>query len=95
MSASHTTTVPAAHAGSKKNNAAEDGQKKARLTILPGIGLIDLNDPGVAGRLAERLAGKVGDQLVLFAQRMHEGLLAASVAIGLYVMAEFMEAEVT
>lgn len=51
--------------------------------------------PAVAGRLAERLAGKVGEQLVLFAQRMQEGLLAASVAIGRDVMAEFMEAEVT
>lgn len=33
-------------------------------------------------------------QLVLFASRMREGLLAASVAIGLEVMSEFMEADV-
>jgi putative transposase len=37
----------------------------------------------------------VGEQLVLFADRMREGLLAASVAIGLETMGEFMEAEVT
>jgi putative transposase len=89
MSASHTT--PAA----TKRKASKDGSKKERLTILPGVGLVDLNDPASAGKLAERLAGKVGDQLVLFAQRMQEGLLAASVAIGLDVMAEFMEADVT
>lgn len=71
MSASHTTTRPES---TDHNKASKDGPKKARLTILPGVGLIDLDDPGVAGRLAERLAGKVGDQLLLFAQRMQEGL---------------------
>jgi len=89
MSASHTTPTAA------KRRATKDGAKKERLTILPGVGLVDLNDPAVAGKLAERLAEKVGDQLVLFAQYMQEGLLAASVAIGLDVMAEFMEADVT
>lgn len=91
MSASHTTTPSTA----KKKDALKEAERKPRLTILPGVGLIDLDDPAVAGKLAERLAGKVGEQLVLFAQRMQEGLLAASVAIGLDVMAEFMEAEVT
>jgi transposase-like protein len=91
MSASHTAT-PA----TSKATASKKGQgRKPRLTIVPGIGLVDLDDPRVAGRLVERLAGKVGDQLVLFAQHMQEGLLAASVAIGLDVMAEFMEADVT
>jgi hypothetical protein len=32
--------------------------------------------------LSERLAGKVDEQFGLFADRMREGLLAASVAIG-------------
>ncbi|MFN2506924.1 MAG: IS256 family transposase, partial [Acidimicrobiales bacterium] len=89
MSASH-TTAPAT-----TRKASKDTERKPRLTILPGVGLIDLDDPAVAGTLAERLAGKVGEQLVLFAQRMQEGLLAASVAIGLDVMAEFMEADAT
>ena len=89
MSASHTTDA----ATTKK--ASKEASKKPRLTILPGIGLVDFDDPAVAGKLAERLAGKVGEQLVLFAQRMQEGLLAASVAIGLDVMAEFMEVDAT
>ena len=45
--------------------------------------------------LAERLAGKVDEQLGLFADRMREGLLAASVAIGVEVMGELVEAEVS
>jgi putative transposase len=90
MSASHTTAAPAA-----TSKASEGVERKPRLTILLGVGLIDLDDPAVAGKLAERLAGKVGEQLVAFAQRMQEGLLAASVAIGLDVMAEFMEADAT
>lgn len=40
-------------------------------------------------------AGKVGDEPLLFASRMREGLLAASVTIGLQAMAEVMAAEVT
>lgn len=95
MSASHTTTAPAAKTDDRRKRTSKEGQKNARLTILPGVGLVDLDDPGIAGKLAERLAGKVGEQLVQFAQRMQEGLLAASVAIGLDVMAELMETEVT
>lgn len=78
---------------SKKNAATADS--KLRLTILPGVGLVDLDDPRLSQQLAERLAGKVGDELLLFASRMREGLLAASVAIGLEVMGQLMEAEVT
>ena len=59
--------------------------------MLPEIGLVDAADP----LLAERLAGKVSDQLELFAAQMRHGLLAASVAIGLDVMGELVEAEVT
>ena len=61
------------------------------LRLLPEIGLVDAADP----LLAERLAGKVSDQLELFAAQMRHGLLAASVAIGLDVMGELVEAEVT
>jgi len=70
-------------------------KKKPRLTILPDVGLVDLEHPKLTGTLAERLAGKVGDELLLFTTHMREGLLAASVAIGLEVMGELMEAEVT
>lgn len=59
--------------------------------LLPEFGLVDLADPG----LAERLAGKVSVQLEAFAWQMRDGLLAASVAIGLGVMGELIEAEVT
>jgi transposase-like protein len=58
---------------------------------LAGLGLVDVGDRGLSGRLA----GTVSDQLEVFASRMREGLLAASVAIGLDVMSEFIAAEVT
>src|SRR5918996_6195884 len=45
--------------------------------------------------LPERLAGRIDGHLATFAEHMHEGLLAASTAVGLEVMAELMEAEVT
>jgi putative transposase len=61
------------------------------LRIVPEVGLVDLADPG----LPERLVGKVSDQLEVFASRMRDGLLAASVAIGLEVMGELVETEVT
>lgn len=61
------------------------------LRLVPELGLVDVADPG----LSERLAGKVSKQLELFASRMRQGLLAASVAIGLEVMGELVEAEVT
>ena len=48
-----------------------------RLTIVPGVGLLDLDATG-KGELVERLAGKVGDRLELFAARMREGLLPRS-----------------
>ncbi|MCI0687770.1 MAG: IS256 family transposase [Sporichthyaceae bacterium] len=45
--------------------------------------------------LSERLAGRLDGHLARFAEHMREGLLAASVAVGLDVMAELMEAEVS
>ncbi|MGH8840999.1 MAG: IS256 family transposase [Jiangellaceae bacterium] len=45
--------------------------------------------------LPERLAGMVSEQLEAFAGQMRQGLLAASVAIGLDVMGELIDAEVT
>jgi len=88
MQALHTTKTSA-----PRKSATEEN--KPRLTIVPGVGLVDLGDPTLTGSLAERLAGKAGDELVLFAARMREGLLAASVGIVLEVMAKLMEAEVT
>ena len=63
----------------------------ATLRLLPDIGVVDLADPGVA----ERLAPTIDAQLEVFAATMREGLLAASVAIGLGVMGELIDAEVT
>jgi transposase-like protein len=75
-----------------KNQASHTKSASASsLRLLPEIGLVDLADPSLAGRLA----GKVSEQVVAFASRMREGLLAASVAIGLDVMSELVEAEVT
>jgi putative transposase len=67
------------------------GASTSSLRLLPEIGVVDLEDPS----LSERLAGKVSEQLEAFAARMREGLLAASVAIGLDVMGELVDAEVT
>ncbi len=61
------------------------------LRLLPDVGLVDLADPS----LPERLAGKVSDQIELFASQMRQGLLAASVAVGLGVMGELIDTEVT
>jgi transposase-like protein len=61
------------------------------LRLLPEIGLVDVADPS----LPERLAGKVSEQLEVFATQMRHGLLAASVAIGVDVMGELVDAEVT
>src|ERR1019366_3747627 len=52
--------------------------------------LVDLADT----TLEERLAGKLNEQLELFACRMRQGLLAASEAIGLEGMDALTEAEV-
>src|SRR5215217_3665447 len=51
--------------------------------------------PATTLGLAERLAGRLDGHLARFAEHMREGLLAASVAVGLDVMAELMAAEVT
>src|SRR5580704_13528031 len=56
-----------------------------------GLALIGSGDDR---SLLGRLAGSVDEQLGLFAERMRQGLLAASVAIGLEVMSELQEAEV-
>ncbi|MFO7962163.1 MAG: IS256 family transposase [Nitriliruptoraceae bacterium] len=45
--------------------------------------------------LPEQLAGAIDGHLATFAEHVREGLLAASTAVGLEVMAEMMQAEVT
>jgi putative transposase len=45
--------------------------------------------------LPEQLAGAIDGHLATFADHVREGLLAASTAVGLEVMAEMMQAEVT
>jgi transposase-like protein len=61
------------------------------LRLVPEFGLVNLADPG----LPERLAGKVSEQIEAFAAQMRQGLLAASVTIGLGVMGELIDSEVT
>jgi putative transposase len=75
-----------------KNQASRtQNTATSSLRLLPEIGLVDLADPS----LPERLAGKVSEQLEAFAADMRQGLLAASVTIGLDVMGELVDAEVT
>jgi transposase-like protein len=60
------------------------------LRLVPGIGMVDLSRPELTGRLAEIAAA----QLETFQSTVRDGLLAASVQIGLGVMRELMTAEV-
>jgi putative transposase len=64
---------------------------RADLRLIPGLGLVDLARPG----LPDALVGKVSEELELFGARMHEGLMAAALAVGLEVFAELLEADVT
>jgi putative transposase len=50
--------------------------------------------PASTAGLPEWLAGRVDEHLAVFAAHMTQGLLAASTAVGLEVMAELMDAEV-
>ncbi len=70
----------------------KEGSHTAVTTRPGGLRLVGA---GVERSLLERLAGNVDEQLGLFAERMREGLLAASVAVGLEVMSELQEAEVS
>jgi putative transposase len=65
--------------------AADETADRDRLRLVPTTTL----------GLTERLAGRLDGHLARFAEHMREGLLAASVAVGLDVMAELMQAEVT
>lgn len=65
-------------------------ERAADLRLVPGLGLVDLAGSG----LPEVLAGRVSDELELFAAKMHEGLLAAAVAVGLEVFDQLLDANV-
>jgi putative transposase len=75
----------------RKEASHTESSRASSLRLLPEVGLVDLADP----LLPARLAGKLDEHLELFASQMRQGLLAASVAIGLDVMGELIDAEVT
>jgi transposase-like protein len=62
----------------------------SELRLVPGLGLIDPAKPDLPASLVDKLDG----ELELFAARMHEGLMAAALAVGLEVFAELLEANV-
>lgn len=62
--------------------------------LMAQRGGLQLVSTGLLG-LEERLAGALDGHLATFAEHVREGLLAASTAVGLEVMAELMDAEVT
>ena len=66
------------------------GSGRSSLQLMPGIGMVDLSQPELSGRLAEIAIA----QLETFQATVRQGLLAASVQIGLGVMQELMAAEV-
>ena len=76
-------------AGSHTSPTAREDSAEA----AEGTGPLMLASTAEAG-LPERLAGRVDGHLAEFAAHMREGLLAASTAVGLEVMAELMDAEV-
>ena len=73
-----------------KKSSHMSSSRAGSLRLLPEVGLVDLADAS----LPARLAGRMSEQLELFASHMREGLLAASVAIGLDVMGELIDADV-
>jgi hypothetical protein len=58
------------------------------------LGVLTLVPSATAG-LPEWLAGRVDEHLAVFAAHLTQGLLAASTAVGLAVMAELLQVEVT
>lgn len=74
-----------------KSHTNKPSERAADVRLVPGLGLVDLAGSG----LPDALAGRVSDELELFAARMHEGLLAAAVAVGLEVFDQLLEANVT
>lgn len=76
------------------DNHTCDRDDNGRAPAASGLRLIDAVDEAVAQALPEGLAGRVGEHVETFAEYLRDGLLAASTAVGLEVMAELMDAEV-
>ncbi|MGI8793620.1 MAG: IS256 family transposase [Acidimicrobiales bacterium] len=74
-----------------KSHTKMPSERAADLRLVPGLGLVDLAGSG----LPDALTGRVSDELELFTARMHEGLLAAAVAVGLEVFDQLLDANVT
>ena len=73
-----------------KSHTKKPSERAADLRLVPGLGVVDLAGSG----LPDVVAGRVSDELELFAARMHEGLLAAAVAVGLEVFDQLLDANV-
>ena len=73
-----------------KSHTKKQSAPGVDLGSAPGLGLVELAGSG----LPEALAGRVSVELELFAARMHEGLLAAAVAVGLEVFDQLLAADV-
>ena len=74
-----------------KSHTNKTQTRATDLRLVPGLGLVDLARPGLPASLVDKLDG----ELELFAQRMHEGLMSAALAVGLEVFSELLEANVT
>jgi transposase-like protein len=74
-----------------KSHTNQDLSRATDLRLVPGLGVVDLAKPG----LPESLVGKLEGELEVFAERMHEGLMSAALAVGLEVFGELLEANVT
>jgi len=77
-------------AGSHTSTSADDPHFEPVPESSP-LQLVSTAGRGLSGLLADAVDG----HLATFAEHVREGLLAASTAVGLEVMAELMEAEVT
>jgi transposase-like protein len=74
-----------------KSHTSKGQSRATDLRLMPGLGVVDLGKCGLSESLADKLEGELG----LFAERMHEGLMSAALAVGLEVFGELLEADVT
>jgi hypothetical protein len=74
-----------------KSHTERGTARASELRLVPGLGLVDLARPGLPASLVDKLDG----ELEVFAERMHEGLMSAALAVGLEVFGELLEANAT